>query len=567
MKAPSLQDFSVIHQFTVKATREHGLSADSSGFYYVLLSALFDLQDDEIENSITDNSFWASKGESPTRDRGIDCIYIDERGEPPVVHFLNCKYTALFKKTRSFFPANEVDKMLSFINDLMSREDHLLEQITPALRARITEIWNLIENTNPRFIVHFASNYSEGLTPVETKRLEDSLKIYSGFAYEVETQERLATLLAGRGRKRISTKLRAIHKNLFQQGGGEIRALIAHVEGEQLLRALSDDEAVRSNVNCERAKVLAQGICEDAFNDNVRVYLQQRSKVNRNIKATAVSDENARFFYYNNGITMTCDRFTYPGGQSGPIIELDNVQVVNGGQTIHALFDAYHEAPEKLETIELLCRIYETTNAELSSRIAEHTNTQTPVKTRDIRSIDIVQIKLEQEFYALDLFYERKKNQYAKQPKNKRVDAEKCGQVALAFYHDLPLEAKNKKQLIFGDKYDAIFSDETTAQQLLLPVKLFDQIEAEKAKIKGGRDSWLRYASYHILYALKLWAQKRKVELDFVNVQEIWRNYAAAKKSVSRARVAAKKNLGERFEDVLFFKSGDAKVFIRQQFS
>jgi hypothetical protein len=566
MKNPSLQNHSLIHNFAKKAKQENGLTSEAMGFYFVLLATLFDVQDDEIENSITDNAYWTAKGHSPTRDRGVDLIYINEQSDPPIIHLLTCKYTSVFTKSRSFFPGNEVDKLLTFVADLNARKSHLLQKVTAALRARVLEIWNLVQKTNPTFVVHVCSNYTEGLVEVEADRLRDSLKSYSGFSYSTQTQYSLATLLAGRGRSRVDTKLTAVHRNLFEKSGGDVRALIVHVEGEQLIRALSADEKVRSDVTADRSLILGKPMCDDAFDDNVRVYLEQRSKVNRSIKATILSSENSRFFYFNNGITMTCDRFKYPTGQSSPLVEIENVQVVNGGQTLHALHEAYNENPAKIEAVDLLCRIYETTSAELSSKIAEHTNTQTPVKTRDIRSIDIVQIKLEQEFFALGLFYERKKNQHSKQPKLKRIDAEKCGQVALAFYLDLPLQAKNKKQLIFGEKYEELFSDDTTANKLLLPLRLFDQIEEAKAAAIKVRDSWLRYASYHILYALKLSAVVRKVALEYSNIDDVWKLFAKAKRTVGIARKKSRKQMGPAFEDVLFFKSGDAKHLIHEQF-
>jgi hypothetical protein len=560
MKDPSVQDFSLLQQFVNRAKTDQGLTSDSQGFSYVLLGTLFDLQDDEIDQSITDDSYGVSKGKSPAPDRGIDAIVIDEKIDPPTVHLFNCKYSNSLPKTRSFFPSSEIDKVLSFLADLMARGPTSLAAVTTALHAKVTEIWNLFERTNPKFVVHLASNYTCGLTAAEDKRLKDSLKVYSNFTYEVHTQSSLATRLAGRDRIRVDTKLKAVHKNLFEKGGGDSRALIVHVEGEQLLRALCDDEALRNDVNADRAAMLGMSICEHAFNDNIRVYLQQRSKVNRNIKATALSAENIRFFYFNNGITMTCDRFKYPTNQSGPIIEIENIQVVNGGQTVHALFDAFNTKPDKIEPIEILCRIYETTDADLSSKIAERTNTQTPVKTRDIQSIDIVQIKLEQEFKALGFWYERKKNQHAKQLKNLRIDAEKCGQVSLAFYHEMPLEAKNK-QLIFGDKYEDIFSEDTNAQKLLLPLRLFEYIEDQKGKSTIA-NAWLRYASYHVLYAIKVLADHAGIPLEFPKLKQLSALYGKAKAAVSRARSAAKKRDGDEYEDVLFFKSGSAKLLV-----
>lgn len=228
---------------------------------------------------------------------------------------------------------------------------------------------------------------------------------------------------------------------------------------------------------------------------------------------------------------------------------------------MHALSDAYKESPDKFISVELLCRIYETKDRELSSRIAECTNSQSPVKTRDIRSIDLVQIKLEKEFGALGLFYERKKNQFANESKSLRIDAEKCGQVALAFYEQMPQEAKNKKGLIFGDKYEDIFSDTTTAPRILLPYKLFEFIEAQRKQRAKGKSNWLRYASYHILFAIRLLADARKIGLVHENTNKLSKLYKPASLIVGRARNIDRKKAKRRkqeFADVLFFKSKSA---------
>lgn len=533
----------------------------------MLLGTLFELQDDEIDDAVTDDSYRVAKGASPGKDRGIDAVHINEGVSPPVVHFFNCKYTSDIQKSASFFPSNELDKILTFLAQLMAKDQTLLHDINMALRAKVVEIWDQIDKTNPRFVAHFASNYTEGLTNEEQQRLLTALKVYNNFTCEAHTQQSVANKLAHRGRIEVNGKLKAIHKNLFEKSAGDIRALIVHVEAEQLIRFLCDDDKLRSEVTADMTKFKTLKICEDAFDDNVRVYLRGGSKVNRNIKATVLSEENVRFFYFNNGITITCDRFKYPTGQSAPILELENAQVVNGGQTIHALFEAYNDTPSSVQPVELLCRIYETKDAALSSRIAETTNSQTPVKTRDIRSIDIVQIKLEKEFQALKLFYERKNKQHAAQPKSSRVDSERCGQASLAYYFKMPLEAKNKKALIFGDKYDDIFSEETTAEVLLLPLRLLEQVELNRAGAAKGQNAWLRYASYHILYAMRVLAEMKGLSSQYSDLAAIAKLYPKARTAVRAARAAVIKQQGKEFEDVLFFKSGLAKTQIERVLS
>jgi hypothetical protein len=451
----------------------------------------------------------------------------------------------------------------------MRHEDDLPNQVNPALAAKVREIWDEIDTHNPTFVVHFASNYTEGLAPDFEERLKNALGRYTNFKYEFHTQESIAASLTEADRVAVNGQFKAIHENLFELGGGTIRALIVHAQAIQILRLLCDNPDLRANANSSDLAALKKAnLDENAFDDNVRVYLKKRSPVNRNIKATALADDNGKFFYYNNGLTMTCDRFHYPTQQEAPIIEIENVQVVNGGQTLHALFEALQADEKKLKPIQLLCRVYETKDRKLSSLIAERTNSQSPVNTRDIHSIDIEQIKLEKEFEALGIYYERKKNQHEGRPRDKRLDAEKCGQVYLAFYEELPLEAKNRKGLIFGTKYEDIFNENTTAEKILLPIRLFDAIEKQREAKAKGKKLWLQYASYHLLFALKRIAEKRKIVLTLANLSKIEALYPRAVKAVSAARKAAEKiaiEEDEDFADVLLFKQKQAKTLIEQE--
>ncbi len=126
MKKQSAQDFAVIHQHVVRARADNSLKEDSQGFFHVLLGTLFELQDDEIDDAVTDDSYRVAKGASPGKDRGVDAIHIDDSVSPRVVHFFNCKYTSDIQKSASFFPSNELDKVLTFLTQLMAKDPTLL---------------------------------------------------------------------------------------------------------------------------------------------------------------------------------------------------------------------------------------------------------------------------------------------------------------------------------------------------------------------------------------------------------------------------------------------------------
>jgi hypothetical protein len=197
------------------------------------------------------------------------------------------------------------------------------------------------------------------------------------------------------------------------------------------------------------------------------------------------------------------------------------VQIVNGGQTSNALFEAFLKDQDKLEDVLILARIYETKYREISQKIAESTNSQTPIRSRDLRSNDEVQKKLEEEFLNHGYYYERKTNMYKEQPSDKRIDALSAGQAYLAYSLDLPEVAKKDRGRIFGDLYDQIFNDDITAKKLLTPVKVFAQIEARKIALQLAIRSSSKFdpamlflidGSYHVLYTISVLCTARVID-------------------------------------------------------
>lgn len=526
----SLQDFSLVRTHVEKATTDHQLNHLSLGFYFFALDLLFNLQDDEIEDAITDTLYLTLTKKSAGHDRGIDAIYIDENANPVEVHLFNFKYTDQFEKTKANFPSGEIDKMLSLINSIMQKDSHLEPTVNSHLFSKIKDIWHLFSQHNPHFTIHICSNQYLGFESRENQRFEQEVRKYSNFQIKSHLMRDFVTRLTRKGKRVVNARIRAIDKNLFEKSDGDVRALIVDLDVRDLLRIVADNEETRDDVNLEEYSILKNySVLEDAFEDNVRTYLKQRSKINRNIKQTALSDEAFRFFYFNNGITITCSKFEYPKQQRNPMIVLENFQIVNGSQTIHALYDAFLEDHSKFEHMDVLCRIYETRNEELSTEIAEYTNSQNPVNSRDIRSNDFIQKKLDSELKALGYFYERKKGQYANEPKSKRLDAEKVGQAVMAFFNEMPAEAKNEKRVIFAEKYDDVFSENITASSVLLAVTLFDEIEKRKTKIRREvannsiayeEVSYIFHATYYILYVLALLGQIR-------NLEKKWENYTS----------------------------------------
>ena len=71
---------------------------------------------------------------------------------------------------------------------------------------------------------------------------------------------------------------------------------------------------------------------------NVRTFLQFRGKVNKGMKATLLQNPE-NFFAYNNGLTVTASNIELDDTSGQLMIKrLDNMQIVNGGQTTSAIY-------------------------------------------------------------------------------------------------------------------------------------------------------------------------------------------------------------------------------------
>jgi hypothetical protein len=505
----TIADYSLIDSYVRKYGKDYSVEENAIAFYFFILDLVLKLADDEARDSITDNYYLKKYGNFPGHDRGVDAIYIDSESDPKVIHFFNFKYASAYKNTNHFIESNEIDKIEGFLNRLMTQDFSLKNEINMILYSKVEEIWEIFNNDYPKFVFHIASNYQNSFNTDEKLRFERCINKYTGFEIDYILAEQIVNLITRKNRKKINAKIKAIDTKLFDKIDGDIRAVIVNFDARDILRIISNNEDCRNDANFSNFKKIKDiGLADDAFEDNVRLYLKKKTTINANIFETALSDENYKFFYYNNGITLTCDHFSYPNGIRNPIITIENLQVVNGGQTLHALSEALETNPDKLSTVNILCRLYETKDKELSSRIAEFTNSQNPVNNRDIHSIDILQIKLEKEFLAMGFFYERKKNQFTDKSKDKRIDAEKMGQAVLAFYGEKPSEAKNEKRKIFADFYDSIFNANLRTNEVLIAYKLYEFVEEEKLKRKKDivtdyeNKGFISYCTYWVLYIM-----------------------------------------------------------------
>ncbi|MDB2422933.1 AIPR family protein [Paracoccaceae bacterium] len=122
---------------------------------------------------------------------------------------------------------------------------------------------------------------------------------------------------------------------------------------------------------------------------NVRVFLQAKTKVNKGIIET-LSKKPERFFAYNNGLTVTASSIeTVQTENKLTITKIDNLQIVNGGQTTASVLYARDVSKVDLTNVSIqmkLSVIPENLINEIVPKISRYSNTQNKVNDVDFAS-------------------------------------------------------------------------------------------------------------------------------------------------------------------------------------
>lgn len=136
---------------------------------------------------------------------------------------------------------------------------------------------------------------------------------------------------------------------------------------------------------------------ERLLEQNVRTFLQFRSKVNKGIRNTIVN-EPSMFFAFNNGITATAEEVKTKNGHGMRILSVRNLQIVNGGQTTASLYTEMKRSKNTLEGVFVQMKLSVIPGEESEDvvpRISEFANTQNKVSAADFFSNHPFHLRIE----------------------------------------------------------------------------------------------------------------------------------------------------------------------------
>lgn len=214
---------------------------------------------------------------------------------------------------------------------------------------------------------------------------------------------------------------------------------------------------------------------------NVRFHLG-KSKNQGMIDLLQNEQENYKFWYYNNGITILCDKWSVD--ESSQKISLTNPQIINGGQTSKTLAENIDFINDK---INILAKIIELGTDEEKAKveglkIAETSNTQNKVTESDLKSLCPIQKAIKANFESLEpkWYYEIKNKEwdvlnsadkriYGKNKLNKTDIGQEWRMVK-----DNPIDAISKKEEMYTNRkiYTKVFSADRDVYEYLYAHKI-----------------------------------------------------------------------------------------------
>lgn len=394
---------------------------------------------------------------------------------------------------------------------MMKQVDGFIESCNPMLQEKVQSVWDFIEDGSTDVRVHLCSN-GETLVQAERDRFEASLRTLKFFHIVEHDLDKISDKISSRVEQDRQISLRMLEEQLFEKTDGNVRAVIGTVRADEFIEALKDP---KDNLQLDPY----------LFEENVRMYLGEQNDINKRIYDTAISEESGLFWYFNNGITLVCESFSYQPGFSNPPINLRGPQIVNGGQTSHALFQASKVDFDALQRVRLLVKVIETRDKSLYAKVAEATNSQTPIRSRDLRSNDPILIRLESALSAHGWYFDRKRDQHSEIAEDKRIDALKLGQIWLAFVRNEPDRAKTASDRIFGEYFSLIFDPlEMSADRVIAIWDFYNALEGrrrtilQEARSLRGRERsfemfWMIEGVFHLAYAVKRIAERQGVDI------------------------------------------------------
>lgn len=457
----------------IKNEPKSELEKEKIGFYHLILEGITGvIEHDDPRYTIIDTEYNKIVNDLGVDDLGMDMVFIsemmDSENKEIDIKLFNFKYRSKFNpdKTKSDGDISRSTKFLEYIIS-GSKQDETKNSL---VSKEVNKIIDLLDsNAICNLTLYMVSNEAKGFEDSSNKYIELLESSYGMKVLNVSLDE-ITSFYSGK---------KSVHSSKFSISGNDFLSFESDEKSTQksyiiklslldLIRICSDNIDLTQNYLLEDDSVLANASLDfSLLYDNVRGFLGE-TKYNKNI-LTTLRENHLKFFTYNNGITITAEKIDCDPYNSGKkyLVNIENFQVVNGGQTIRSIFNFLDECKDENDLVKLreayaLVRIFKTSKDDvLKNSIAEYTNSQNSISDVDLKSIDPLQIQIESYLGEYDILYTRKAGDLGSAEKTytSRISMEKMAQLLYSVL-GYPDRASNQKARLFQDYYNKIFKDD-----------------------------------------------------------------------------------------------------------
>ena len=500
------------------------LSADeqkrrSMAFLFLVARTAFDLTDEETLDGIVDGG----------NDFGVDALYF----EPPAdgelhITLIQGKYRKDLSGDAAF-PENAIAKIIDAIGALFDPAKPV--QLNERLDQRVEDIRSFVAEGAIPHVTAVAANNGARWTTQAQQRIDNATRDFGGqveWRY-IGAEELLALLQA---RKPISAELQFTGQATVETFDFR-RVLIGRMSVAELARLTNEYD-------------------NQLFERNIRRYLGiTGNRVNEAVAATLCEpQQRSNFYFYNNGVTITCSQFRHNALQRDNWrVQVNDLQIVNGGQTARTVQQIAEKIGPEIEAAEVLVRIYELEqdDKELVEAITFATNSQNPVDLRDLKANEPRQQALSTSIAGLGYAYRAKREDRAVSPKEFTSAA--IAEAVLAVWRHRPHQARFSSREHFGALYNTIFTEDLNGAQAIIAALLLRHAENRRKRPPEDAPDFLAYGSRFIAMLMgRYLLEEMDIALDGLD----HRNFEQAQKLVEqrsgRYLSRAEQRIGEELD-------------------
>lgn len=331
------EDMQILRDDNIKSDPK--LSSDDYAFNYWVLSKMYNIDDELIYGYVLEGN-----------DKGVDCYvhfkdskqlfliqnkhYIDSTSLVPkdVSHFLGTSLSVL--------RAGNYDKSTELQDIFTSAKDDPEYKIYFHLYLTNESTNNTVETLFTEFNLENKSRKGKALIESRLFKLSNIIDLYYGKQYD---------------------DLKSFSFDLTTNVNGMVLQILPKspdyllpknfLEAYYIMTPIKDVYEMYKKAN-DKGYAL--------FAENIREYLG-KTPVNDSIKRTLESDSEERinFFYYNNGITIICDKSRKLDLKDMRLpFKLDNPQIVNGCQTVSTIYEVLSNYAKKDATLSEFKDVY-----------------------------------------------------------------------------------------------------------------------------------------------------------------------------------------------------------------